>query len=107
MPEEAQPQFPLLYSVQGFRYCDLLLAQGKYQDVQDRGGQMIEISKRNNWLLDIALDHLSLGRAYLLEVQKDGTGEFSEAADHLVLSCPGGAATPTRRPHQRYFYIAS
>ena len=36
--------------------------------MQARAAQAIEIAKRNNWLLDIALDHLSLGRAYFLEV---------------------------------------
>src|SRR5262249_19532930 len=28
--KEHQPKYPLLYSVHGFRYCDLLLAKGDY-----------------------------------------------------------------------------
>ncbi len=56
-----------LYSIGGFVYCDLLLSQGQYQEVQKRARQTIEIAKRNHRLLDIALDKLSLGRAFLLE----------------------------------------
>ena len=42
MQKERQPQFPLLYSLQGFHYCDLLLSQGKYQEVQSRASQTLE-----------------------------------------------------------------
>jgi len=65
----SQKEFSLLYSLPGFRYCDLLLSQGKVAEVQRRVGQTIEIARRNKWLLDIALDHLSLGRAHLLQAQ--------------------------------------
>jgi tetratricopeptide (TPR) repeat protein len=63
-----QPEFPLLYSLQGFRYCDLLLSQGKYHEVQSRAEKALDIvlhGSRN--LLDIGLNNLSLGRAYLQE----------------------------------------
>ena len=63
-----QPVYPLLYSFQGFLYCDLLLTQGKYRKVQTRAEKALDIvmhGSRN--LLDIALNHLSLGRAYLLQ----------------------------------------
>ena len=33
--------------------------------VSERSAQTIEIAERNRWLLDIALDHLTLGRAAL------------------------------------------
>ena len=29
MQAESQPDYPLLYSLQGFRYCDLLLAEAE------------------------------------------------------------------------------
>jgi tetratricopeptide (TPR) repeat protein len=66
MQKVDQPEFPLLYSVHGFRYCDLLLDQGQYHAVQSRTGQTLEWSKRQCILLDVALDHLSLGRALAL-----------------------------------------
>ena len=34
-------------------------------------------------LIDIALDHLTLGRAHLAEAQEQGIGDFSKAAEHL------------------------
>jgi hypothetical protein len=80
---ESQPTYPLLYSLQGFRYCDLLLsepeqkagrAKGELKNdeglavcraVADRAAKTLEINERNHWLLSIALDHLTLGRAAL------------------------------------------
>ncbi len=82
-----QPKF--LYSLQGFEYCDLLLSQRKYQVVQVRANQTIKIAKRNNWLLGVALDNLSLGWAYLLQAQQDGSRDFSKAADHLNQAVDG------------------
>ena len=104
MQKERQPEFPLLYSLQGFRYCDLLLEQGKYSEVQSRAGQTLEWVTTQNWLLDIALNHLSLGRAHLLQARQEGTGpsaefipseaeglrtSFAQAAAHLERAVDG------------------
>ena len=85
---ERQPAEPLLYSMQGFRYCDLLLthaeraawqnilrletrnselktAVASCRTVSQRATHTLKIADRNNWLLDIALDRLTLGRAAL------------------------------------------
>ncbi len=88
---EQQPQYPLLYSLRGFQYCDLLLGDaeraasrlliGTGNDpsatlqsaldacdaVAERARQSIQIAERNNWLLDIGLDHLTLARASLYQ----------------------------------------
>jgi tetratricopeptide (TPR) repeat protein len=93
MQQERQPGFPLLYSVQGYRYCDLLLDQGQAAEVRRRATQSIKIAQRNNWLLDIALGHLSLGRAHLMLARQ--TSEVSqdfgslEAAAHLNRAVDG------------------
>jgi hypothetical protein len=77
-------QHPRLYSVNGFQFCDLLLAvperaawAGTLQcgnlsshssvlgAISQRAAQTLSISERNNWLLTIALDHLTLSRAAL------------------------------------------
>lgn len=87
--EESQPVFPLLYSLWGFRYCDLLLDQGKCQDVLVRVGQTIVWVTQEGWLLDIALDYLSFGRAYLLQAQQEGTNNFDEATDYLKRAVTG------------------
>jgi nucleoside phosphorylase len=89
MQKENQPQYPLLYSLQGFQYCDLLLGQGKYREVQSRVGQTLEWVTPHNWLLDIALDHLSLGRVHLLQAQQEDTKDFSQAAAHLEQAVTG------------------
>ena len=89
MQKERQSQFPILYSVQGFRYCDLLLAQGKYQEVQTRAGQTLAWATPQGFLLDIALDCLSIGRACLLQAQREATGNFAEATDYLKRAAEG------------------
>ena len=87
--KEGQPEFPLLYSVQGFRYCELLLEQGKYEEVQSRTAQAIELARQNNWLLVIALDLLLLGRACLLQAHKEKTGDYVRATDYLNQAVDG------------------
>ena len=80
MQAERQPQHPLLYSQGGFRYGELLLAEAEQAawggpaagegsegcaQVAQRVAQTLPIAKHNNWLLDIALDHLTLARCAL------------------------------------------
>lgn len=87
---ERQPAYPLLYSLQGFRYCDLLLAAAERaawqhvlrpdashqrtelvqacHAVTERAAQTLHWVTEQGWLLDIALDHLTLGRAAFYEV---------------------------------------
>jgi tetratricopeptide (TPR) repeat protein len=67
----SQPGFHFLYSLQGFRFCDLLLGRGKYQEVIERAGKALEIAKENKWLLEMALDRLILGRAWLEHARQD------------------------------------
>jgi len=80
---DPQVQPPLLWSFQGWLYCDLLLDQRKFEEVKARAEQTLSWATQKQRLPDIALDHLSLGRAYLLEVQHDKAGAFSEASSHL------------------------
>jgi tetratricopeptide (TPR) repeat protein len=96
MQAERQPQFRLLYSLGGFRYCDLLLgdceraawqgsARGaaslqRCREVARRAAQTLKLAERNNWLLAIALDHLTLGRAALYNaILSDSKTEHAEA----------------------------
>lgn len=105
MQAERQPQYPLLYSVQGFRYCDLLLAPAERASWQcilklknpglepktaaaacraanQRATQTLEWTLLYPSLLDIALNHLSLGRAVLYKAILNDS-EFVEAASRL------------------------
>ncbi len=83
---EQQSKCPRLYSLRGHRYCNLLLGRAEpgdgsgleglgeewaaryreaCEEVRDRAEFALEVSRRNRWLLAIALDHLSLARAHL------------------------------------------
>jgi tetratricopeptide (TPR) repeat protein len=72
---ESQPEYPILYSLRGYRYCELLLGQGQAAEVLRRASQTLLIAERNHWLLDIGLDQILLGRAHL--------SGSAEAAHHL------------------------
>jgi len=89
MQKEWQSSYPLLYSLPGFRYCDLLLAQGKHREALNRAGQTLKWAKQaiESSLLDIALNHLSLGRARLLQAGE--TGDFSQASAQLDRAVDG------------------
>jgi hypothetical protein len=63
--KEYHPARPLLYSERGYQCCDLLLAKGKCAAARDRASRTREWVKQQNWLLDVALDTLTLGRAHL------------------------------------------
>lgn len=96
LQQEWQPDSPRLHSLPGFRYCDLLLAQGETAAVLERAEYAFEIAKRNSWLLHIALDQLSLGRAQLQQVLEQSTPnhplsgkKHAQAADWLEQAVVG------------------
>ena len=89
MQKERQPAYPLLYSLQGFRYCDLLLDQGRDAEVRERATQTLKIAEEQLGLLSIALDHLSLGRAHLLGAQHGTGGDLAQATSHLNQAVDG------------------
>lgn len=78
---ERQPGYPRLYSLPGYRYCDLLLSRGEpeaWKQVRERAEVLLrEGAEAGDSILDLALYHLSLGRAHL------GLGDFARAAEHL------------------------
>jgi len=89
MQKKVYPKYAYLYSLQGFQYCDLLLEQGKYGEVLNRAGQALECEKEGWYsLISIALDHLSLGRAYMLKAQIE-KGDFSKAVEYLDQAVDG------------------
>jgi tetratricopeptide (TPR) repeat protein len=59
------------------------LSQEKYLDVQNRASKTLEWGEKGQWLLEIALDHLSLGRSYMLQALEKGTHNFIQASTHL------------------------
>ena len=65
----------------------MLISQGKYQVVLTRGHQTIKVFKEA--CLSISLDNLSLGKAFLLQAQQEGSNDFSQAKKHLNLAIEG------------------
>jgi len=84
LQRERRPTTPLLYSLQGFQFCDLLLAGMEraawrrclrsdeqpfdaqtLTDVEHRATTALAIAVRNQWVLFTALDNLTLGRVAL------------------------------------------
>ena len=105
LQEENTPQNPLLYSVSGFVYCDLLLSQGQFQEVQTRTAQTLEWGKHFYPLLSIALDQLSLGRAWLL--QATTPAPFTDGVNVLsAISHPALLTQPMPLPEQNATALA-
>ena len=91
LQKQWQPQYPQLYSLRGFRYCDLLLALGENQQVLSRAQQTLEwVTNAGLGLLTIALDHLSLGSAYLHQQR------LPSAQQHLDQAVDGLRAAGTQ-----------
>jgi len=110
--KDRQPEYPFLYSLQGFQYCDLLLADlerttwqalliagkarrhlstGKqrldrawprWRAIDGRARKMFEWRSEKDGLLDIAHDYLTLGRVALLAAVLEGSGRFAQPKDY-------------------------
>jgi len=86
MQKKNQPEYPWLYSLPGFQFCDLLLSRGKYQAVLERARTTIKWVK---YLLSIALDKLSIGKALMLQAVDNNSVGFDEAEDYLNQAVDG------------------
>ncbi len=82
MQKEQQPKYPVLYSLGGFQLCILLLDQGKLAEVIQRASATLRVVEEQHWLLDIGLDHISLGRAYP-PGSPDSVHHLNQAVDFL------------------------
>jgi len=86
MQKKRTPEDSYLYSLRGFRFCDLLLSMGNYQPVLERARTTIEIANRHNHLLSIALDKLTIGKALLLQSLDPSTSLRTSTSEAPVLS---------------------
>lgn len=89
MQRSRGPDMPLLSSLPGFQYCDLLLELGRFEDAKQHARQTLDWFLYSRPLLEIALDHLSLGRASLLEAQWSGSDDISHAEEFVQRSVEG------------------
>ena len=96
MQATRQPWYPRLYTLAGYRYCDFLLSRTATADsldpvpeaeacwdVLERAREVFEWRKKiPGWrdsLLNVGLDHLSLGRAHLGLAQASGDAASPDA----------------------------
>ena len=89
MQPDYDPQHPLLYSLRGSQYCDLLLGTGEHEAVLERATLALELATNRNHLLQIGLDNLSLGRAHMMKSREEGSRDFSQATQHLDQAVQG------------------
>jgi tetratricopeptide (TPR) repeat protein len=89
LQKKREPECTFLYSARGYQYCDLLLSQGKYREVMERAQFAIEISKKNKHLLSIALDNLSIGRAWMMKALEEDSSDLNRALDYFNLAVTG------------------
>jgi len=82
MQREREPRGRFLYSLQGYRYCDLLLDLGKCAEVLERAEEGLKIvlnGSRN--LLDIGLNQLSIARAHATASQSEDSAAHHTAVE--------------------------
>jgi tetratricopeptide (TPR) repeat protein len=91
LQRERQPEYPFLYSLRGYQFCDLLLGQDQdnYQEVMERAEKLFEWRQPSDSLLDISLDNLTAGRAWMIKSEKEGTRDFHRALDYLDRAVEG------------------
>lgn len=68
-----------LTSVEGARYCDLLLSKGRYDEVDNRARTALKRETKEKHLLSIARHRLCLGRALVLKWLRDRQGNLDKA----------------------------
>jgi len=82
LQQERRPEYPLLYSLPGFRYCDCLLVRGEADAVLERAEQTLAWARQGSLgLLAIALDQLSLAQAHVQLAIQTPAEEPSPAFD--------------------------
>ena len=115
MQKEMQPQYPIPYSLPGYRYCNLLLdelselsdrqfasALGDREDTFKRELQQVRNraettlkwygDDKTTGTLNFALDHLTLGRTWLIEARmKDESGRMKSGGQDSSFILPHSA----------------
>lgn len=112
---ERQPEYPLLHSLQGFQYCEILLAQrSSAAEVAKRAQQTLAWVEEEHWILDQGLDHLTLAKCQLLlarAAQPNAAASLPAALQHsqtamrlIRLGDHSGYIIPALLTHARIQY---
>lgn len=62
LQKQNEPNKPFLYETPGYRYCDLLLAEGKVEEVRERVRCTLALAEKEKLQLNIGLDQVMLAR---------------------------------------------
>ena len=89
LQKKRTPEDPYLSSLRGFRFCDLLLSMGKYQQVVGRVRTTIKYENEGYNLISVALDKLTFGKALMVQVVDNNSSDFTEAEDYLTQAIDG------------------
>jgi len=89
--KKRQPDYPYLYAMAGFRFCNLLLDLERYHEVLRRIEQVRECVHKNHDIpiFFIVLDYLSFGRAIMFQNLTEETCNFIEGKPHLDKAVEG------------------
>jgi len=89
MQKKRLSKYTYLYSRSGFLYCELLISFGKYNNVLDRCRKLLEWRLPSDSLLDISIENISHGKAFLLQSLQNKSSDFSEASGFLNQAADG------------------
>lgn len=84
MEQERQPECRFLSSLSGYRFCDLLLGLGKWEEVLERAKEGLKNKDTFYSLLDVAFDQLSIGRAHAFAAANSPAKEHIENAEQFL-----------------------
>jgi tetratricopeptide (TPR) repeat protein len=102
MQKKRQLEYPWLYSLRGYKFCDLLLLMGKYQEALERARTTLKQMQNdpNAPLLTIVIDKLTIGKACMLQSIDNHSSDFAETQDFLNQAVDGlrEAGTQHRLP---------
>ena len=94
---DAEKGKPHLASLGNFKYCALLLARGRTSEAAARSAAAIDVAKRSNWLLDIALDTLIQARTTMAAIT------FATPAPEDCAVASGEALAALRRANAEHY----
>lgn len=92
---EMEPEFPMLHFFPGYRYCSLLLHQGRYNEVLARTNWVLGWPKEFQRFNEMPFTYLSLAQAHTQRAEREGVGrnlrraeEFIERAEYFLMAYP-------------------
>lgn len=84
--KEGEPKYAILHKLAGYRYCDLLITLGAYEEVISRSKRKLRWKRQTNFRLGRGLALLSLGRAHALSLIENNAKNFKKPKDCIDIA---------------------